>query len=86
MRHDIKIAVKDMVDMVAIDGLQGGTGAAPEVVLAEPSLAADRYVQERREILAELSASGVVTLDVTARDFPVALANRYHDLKADGRL
>ncbi len=49
-------------------------------------LAADRYVQERREILAELSASGVVTLDVTARDFPVALANRYHDLKADGRL
>ena len=43
MRHDIKIAVKDMVDMVAIDGLQGGTGAAPEVVLENigiPSLAA----------------------------------------------
>ena len=43
MRHDIKIAVKDMVDMVAIDGIQGGTGAAPEVVLENigiPSLAA----------------------------------------------
>ena len=43
MRHDIKIAVKDRVDMVAIDGLQGGTGAAPEVVLENvgiPSLAA----------------------------------------------
>lgn len=43
MRHDIKIAVKDMVDMVAIDGVQGGTGAAPEVVLENigiPSLAA----------------------------------------------
>jgi len=43
MRHDIKIAVKDMVDMVAIDGLQGGTGAAPEVVLENigiPSLSA----------------------------------------------
>ncbi len=43
MRHDIKIAVKDQVDMVAIDGLQGGTGAAPEVVLENigiPSLAA----------------------------------------------
>ena len=43
MRHDVKIAVKDMVDMVAIDGIQGGTGAAPEVVLENigiPSLAA----------------------------------------------
>jgi glutamate synthase domain-containing protein 2 len=43
MRHDIQIAVKDMVDMVAIDGMQGGTGAAPEVVLENigiPSLAA----------------------------------------------
>ena len=43
MRHDIKIAVKDKVDIVAIDGLQGGTGAAPEVVLENigiPSLAA----------------------------------------------
>ena len=43
MRHDIKIAVKDMADIVAIDGIQGGTGAAPEVVLENigiPSLAA----------------------------------------------
>jgi glutamate synthase domain-containing protein 2 len=43
MRHDIKIAVKDMVDMVAIDGIQGGTGAAPELILENigiPSLAA----------------------------------------------
>ena len=43
MRHDVKIAVKNMVDMVAIDGLQGGTGAAPEVVLENigiPSLSA----------------------------------------------
>lgn len=43
MRHDVKIAVKDKVDMVAVDGLQGGTGAAPEVVLENvgiPSLAA----------------------------------------------
>ena len=43
MRHDVKIAVKDMVDMVAMDGIQGGTGAAPELVLENigiPSLAA----------------------------------------------
>ena len=43
MKDEIKIAVKDMADMVAIDGLQGVTGAAPEVVLENigiPSLAA----------------------------------------------
>ena len=49
-------------------------------------LAADRYVNERREILASLSASGILTLDSTARDFPIALANRYFDIKAAGRL
>jgi len=49
-------------------------------------LAADRYMNERREILASLSASGVLTLDSTAKDFPIALANRYFDIKAAGRL
>lgn len=49
-------------------------------------LAADRYVQERREILAALGASGILTLDSTAREFPVALANGYFDIKAAGRL
>ncbi len=49
-------------------------------------LAADRYVQERREILAALAASGILTLDSTAREFPVALANSYFDIKAAGRL
>ena len=49
-------------------------------------LAADRYVQERREILAGLGASGILTLDATAKDFPVALANCYFDIKAAGRI
>jgi uncharacterized protein (DUF58 family) len=49
-------------------------------------LAADRYVQERREILAGLGASGILTLDSTAKEFPVALANSYFDIKAAGRL
>lgn len=49
-------------------------------------LAADRYVQERREILAGLAASGVLTLDSTAAEFPVALANSYFDIKAAGKL
>jgi uncharacterized protein (DUF58 family) len=49
-------------------------------------LAADRYVQERREILATLGALGVLTLDSTAQGFAVALANRYSDIKAAGRI
>ncbi len=49
-------------------------------------LAADRYIQERREVLATLGALGVLTLDSTAQGFAVALANRYFDIKAAGRI
>lgn len=49
-------------------------------------LAAGRYDQERREILAALGAGGVRTLDTTAEDFPIALANRYLDIKSAGRI
>ena len=49
-------------------------------------LAAGRYVQERREILASLGAAGILTLDTTAHEFPVALANSYVDIKRAGRL
>jgi uncharacterized protein (DUF58 family) len=49
-------------------------------------LAADRYAQERREILATLGALGILTLDSTAGEFPVALANRYAEIKAAGRI
>ena len=49
-------------------------------------LAAERCLRERREILASLAAAGILTLDSTAKDFPIALANRYHDIKAAGRL
>ena len=49
-------------------------------------LAADRYVSERMEILASLGARGILTLDTTAQQLAVALANRYLDIKAAGRL
>ncbi|MCX6876436.1 MAG: DUF58 domain-containing protein [Verrucomicrobia bacterium] len=49
-------------------------------------LAANRYVSERLEILAGLGACGILTLDTTAQHLPVALANRYLDIKAAGRL
>jgi uncharacterized protein (DUF58 family) len=49
-------------------------------------LAADRYAQERSEILATLGALGILTLDSTAQEFAVALANSYFDIKAAGRI
>jgi uncharacterized protein (DUF58 family) len=49
-------------------------------------LAAGHYVRERREILAALGSLGILTLDSTAAEFPVALANRYNDIKAAGRI
>lgn len=49
-------------------------------------LAADRYASERLEILAGLGTRGILTLDTTAQDLAVALANRYLDIKAAGRL
>lgn len=48
--------------------------------------AAERYDTERSEVLAALQSFGVLTLDVPAQQFPVALANRYLDIKAAGRL
>ena len=45
-------------------------------------LAIKDYGRERAEVLRKLSAHGVVTVDETAQNFPVALANRYLDLRA----
>ena len=49
-------------------------------------LAADRYMQERREVIASLNARGILSVDSTSEKFPVALANAYFDIKAAGRL
>jgi uncharacterized protein (DUF58 family) len=48
--------------------------------------AAERYDAERTEVLATLQGLGILTLDVPAQQFPIALANRYLDIKAAGRL
>jgi uncharacterized protein (DUF58 family) len=48
--------------------------------------AAERYDAERTEVLATLQGFGILTLDVPAQQFPIALANRYLDIKAAGRL
>ena len=48
--------------------------------------AAERYDAERAQVLTTLQGFGILTLDVPAQQFPVALANRYLDIKAAGRL
>ncbi|MES2477170.1 MAG: DUF58 domain-containing protein [Verrucomicrobiota bacterium] len=49
-------------------------------------LAADLYLEERKEVLATLGAHGVLTLDTTADSLAISLANRYLDIKAAGRI
>lgn len=48
--------------------------------------AAEYYDRERAEVMATLRGHGVITMDVPAAELPVALANRYLDIKAAGRL
>ncbi len=49
-------------------------------------VAARQYMGERKEVLAHLQAHGIQTLDVTADQLAVGLANRYLDIKAAGKL
>jgi uncharacterized protein (DUF58 family) len=44
-------------------------------------LAAHDYAAEREAVLATLRADGIVTLDETAQQFPIALANAYLDTR-----
>ena len=55
IENDVKLAVEADPDVVAIDGIAGGTGAAPEVMLDEvgnPTLAA---LSKAREVLDKLN-------------------------------
>ena len=65
------------------DALSTQVGSFPDAL---KFLAAGRYVSERTEILRELGARGVMSLDSTAQEFAVGLANRYLDIKSAGRL
>jgi uncharacterized protein (DUF58 family) len=44
------------------------------------------YEQQRAHLLDSLRANRIVTVDETAQNLPIALANRYLDLKAAGRI
>jgi len=80
-RHLVLLA--SMCENVVRDALRQPVESFPAALR---HLAAERDAQERREILATLSALGIFTLDSTAEELPVALANRYSDIKAAGRI
>jgi len=53
---DVKLAVKADPDVIAIDGLEGGTGAAPEVMLNEVGIPTLAALVKAREVLDKLGA------------------------------
>ncbi len=54
IENDLKLLVKANPDIIAIDGLEGGTGAAPEVMLDEVGLPTIAAVSKARKILDDL--------------------------------
>ena len=57
VENDISLAVKANPDIIAIDGLEGGTGAAPEVMLNEVGIPAMAALVRARKALDEMKAS-----------------------------
>ncbi len=56
VENDVKLAVKANPDIIAIDGKEGGTGAAPEVILDEVGIPTLAALVKAREILDKLGA------------------------------
>jgi len=44
------------------------------------------YLKDRQEAFEKIQSHGVITLDETAQEFPIALANQYLAIKAQGQL
>jgi glutamate synthase domain-containing protein 2 len=57
-RDDIKIALKDGIDFVELDGLQGGTGAAGNEVVEHVGIPTISALMEALDGLEELDATG----------------------------
>ena len=57
VESDVRLAVKAGPDVIAIDGIEGGTGAAPEVMLDEVGIPALAALAEARKTLDGIKAS-----------------------------
>jgi len=56
IENDVKLAVKANPDIIAIDGMEGGTGAAPEVMLDETGIPTLAALVKAREVLNKIGA------------------------------
>lgn len=56
IENDIKLAVKAKSDIIAIDGMEGGTGAAPEVILNEVGIPTLVALVKARKTLDKIGA------------------------------
>ena len=56
IENDVKLAVKANPDIIAVDGMEGGTGAAPEVMLNEMGIPTLATLVRAREVLNKLGA------------------------------
>ena len=56
IENDVRLAVKANPDIIAIDGMEGGTGAAPEVMLNEVGIPTLAALVKAREVLDKLDS------------------------------
>ena len=63
-RYDVAIAAKAGVDVVVVDGAEGGTGASPELLLNHTGIPLMSSIRAAREALDECGMTGKVSLVV----------------------
>ena len=77
VENDVKLAVKANPDIIAIDGMEGGTGAAPEVMLDEVGIPTLAALVKARKVLDRIGAKQELWIGGGLRkggDFAKALA------------
>ncbi len=65
VKDDVKIAAKAGADIITVDGAQGGTGAAPDIVLENTGIPALAAVVEAHEALVEINMRDDIGLIVS---------------------
>ncbi|MEE2981094.1 MAG: FMN-binding glutamate synthase family protein, partial [Pseudomonadota bacterium] len=61
-RFDVAIAAKAGVDVIVVDGAEGGTGASPELLLNHTGIPTISAIRAAREALEDCAMSGKVSL------------------------
>lgn len=65
VRDDVKIAAKIGADVIVVDGMEGGTGASPDMLLEDTGIPTLPAIVEAREALRDLGLYGEVQLVVS---------------------